>query len=98
MPMSELGSFGEGGRPGGEGRIVVDDPMHLGQEPRQLRDTPRCGARTRAGKPCRSPSVVAERDAGCTAARRDQGVLREPATAITSMAATRPRRWPLVDG
>ena len=36
----------------------MDDPKHLGQEPQQLRDTPRCGARTRAGKPCRSPSVA----------------------------------------
>jgi hypothetical protein len=42
------------------GRVyeMVDDPMHLSEEPESFRNTPRCGAKTRAGTPCRSPSVA----------------------------------------
>ena len=39
----------------------MNDPMHLAQEPPQLRAAARCGAKTRAGSPCQSPSVAAKR-------------------------------------
>jgi hypothetical protein len=37
---------------------MTHDPTHLAQEPEQLRQAPRCGARTRSGTPCRSPAVA----------------------------------------
>lgn len=33
------------------------DPMHPVMQPEILANAPRCGARTRAGTPCRSPAV-----------------------------------------
>jgi hypothetical protein len=30
------------------------DPMHLGNEPLQLRSAARCGAKTRSGRPCQA--------------------------------------------
>ena len=33
------------------------DPMQRGPEPESLRGARRCGAKTRTGKPCRSPAV-----------------------------------------
>ena len=38
-----------------------DDPMDLAQEPEQLRQAARCGARTRSGTPRRSPAVTGRR-------------------------------------
>jgi hypothetical protein len=35
--------------------------MHAGQEPEQLRQAARCGARTRSGRPCQSPAVTGRR-------------------------------------
>ena len=40
---------------------MTDDPMHPAQEPPHLRQAPRCGAKTRSGKPCRSPAVTGRR-------------------------------------
>jgi hypothetical protein len=40
---------------------MMHDPMHLAQEPEQLRQAVRCGARTRSGTPCRSPAVTGRR-------------------------------------
>jgi hypothetical protein len=40
---------------------MMHDPMHLAQEPEQLRQAARCGARTRSGMPCRSPAVTGKR-------------------------------------
>jgi hypothetical protein len=37
------------------------DPMHPAQEPEQLRQAARCGAKTRSGAPCRSPAVTGKR-------------------------------------
>ena len=37
---------------------MMHDPLHLAEEPRHLRNAARCGAKTRAGGPCRSPSVA----------------------------------------
>jgi hypothetical protein len=34
------------------------DPTHLGNEPFQLRSVPRCGAKTRSGRPCQAPAVA----------------------------------------
>ncbi len=35
----------------------ANNPMHPGNQPEILANAPRCGARTRAGAPCRSPAV-----------------------------------------
>jgi putative tryptophan/tyrosine transport system substrate-binding protein len=35
---------------------MTDDPRHPAQEPLHLRQAARCGAKTRSGKPCRSPA------------------------------------------
>jgi len=40
---------------------MMHDPMHPSNEPEPLRNAARCGAKTRAGKPCRSPSVAGKR-------------------------------------
>ena len=40
---------------------MMDDPMHPSKEPDLLRNAARCGARTRAGKPCQSPAVAGKR-------------------------------------
>ena len=40
---------------------MTHDPMHPGQEPEQLRQAARCGARTRSGRPCQSPAVTGRR-------------------------------------
>ena len=40
---------------------MMHDPMHPTGEPELLRNAARCGAKTRAGKPCRSPSVAGKR-------------------------------------
>jgi glucans biosynthesis protein len=37
---------------------MTHDPMHPAPEPEQLRQAPRCGARTRSGRPCQSPAVA----------------------------------------
>jgi hypothetical protein len=37
---------------------MTHDPMHLSGEPLQLRSAPRCGAKTRSGRPCQSPVVA----------------------------------------
>jgi hypothetical protein len=37
---------------------MTHDPMHPAQEPGQLHQAARCGAKTRAGTPCRSPAVT----------------------------------------
>jgi hypothetical protein len=37
------------------------DPMHRVEEPDQLREAARCGAKTRSGKPCRSPAANGKR-------------------------------------
>lgn len=47
--------------PGGGSRKVINDPMHPAEEPKQLRNAVRCGAKTRTGKPCQSPSVAGRR-------------------------------------
>jgi hypothetical protein len=39
----------------------MHDPKHLAQEPPQLRSAARCGAKTRSGNPCRSPSVAGKK-------------------------------------
>jgi hypothetical protein len=39
----------------------MDDPMHPIRQPEVLHNVVRCGARTRAGKPCRSPSVAGKK-------------------------------------
>ena len=39
----------------------MDDLMHPTTEPEVLHNAARCGARTRAGKPCRSPSVAGKK-------------------------------------
>jgi hypothetical protein len=36
---------------------MADNPMHPPEEPENLRDAPRCGAKTRFGAPCRSPAM-----------------------------------------
>jgi hypothetical protein len=36
---------------------MTHDPMQRGPQPVSLRQARRCGAKTRAGKPCRSPAV-----------------------------------------
>jgi glucans biosynthesis protein len=36
---------------------MTDDPIHRGAEPESLHQARRCGARTRTGRPCRSPAV-----------------------------------------
>jgi hypothetical protein len=51
----------EGRQPSGGGRELMDDPMHPTTEPEVLHNATRCGARTRAGKPCRSPSVAGKK-------------------------------------
>jgi hypothetical protein len=40
---------------------MTHDPMHPDEEPEQLREAARCGAKTRSGKPCRSPAVTGKR-------------------------------------
>jgi hypothetical protein len=35
-----------------------DDPIRPIQEPPPLQQAPRCGAKTRSGRPCRSPAVA----------------------------------------
>jgi hypothetical protein len=45
----------------GRGRKMTHDPMHPSQEPEQLRQAARFGARTRSGTPCRSPAVTGRR-------------------------------------
>ena len=40
---------------------MMHDPMHPSNEPELLRNAARCGAKTRAGTPCRSPSVGGKR-------------------------------------
>ena len=40
---------------------MMHDPMHPSHEPELLRNAARCGAKTRAGTPCRSPSVAGKR-------------------------------------
>ena len=40
---------------------MTHDPMHPADEPQQLRQAPRCGARTRSGRPCQSPAVTGRR-------------------------------------
>jgi hypothetical protein len=40
---------------------MTHDPMHLSHVPEQLRHVARCGARTRSGRPCRSPAVIGRR-------------------------------------
>ena len=37
------------------------DPIHPAQEPEQLRQAARCGAKTRSETPCRSPAVTGRR-------------------------------------
>jgi hypothetical protein len=46
-----------GERPGRRCKMT-DDPMHPSGEPLQLRSAPRCGAKTRSGRPCQSPVVA----------------------------------------
>jgi hypothetical protein len=36
---------------------MKNDPKQRGPQPTSLREARRCGAKTRAGKPCRSPAV-----------------------------------------
>jgi hypothetical protein len=36
---------------------MTDDLKHRSAEPIPLRQAPRCGAKTRTGRPCRSPAV-----------------------------------------
>jgi hypothetical protein len=45
----------------GRRRKMTDDPKQPAQKPHQFRDAAQCGARTRAGKPCRSPVVTGRR-------------------------------------
>ena len=76
---------------------MTDDPMHHTEvgsaEPQPLHQARRCGAKTRSGRPCRSPAVyAADRGAGCTGARPALVVLRASATAITGTGSTRKRR------
>jgi hypothetical protein len=40
---------------------MTHDPIHPVREPEHLRDAARCGAKTRSGKPCRSPAVTGKR-------------------------------------
>jgi len=40
---------------------MADNPMHPTDEPESLHSAPRCGARTRSGKPCRAPTVRGRR-------------------------------------
>jgi glucans biosynthesis protein len=40
---------------------MKDDPLHPTQVPSQLRQIPRFGAKTRSGRPCRSPAVTGRR-------------------------------------
>ncbi len=41
---------------------IRNNPMHrMTREPLPLRETPRCGAKTRSGKPCQSPAVRGRR-------------------------------------
>jgi hypothetical protein len=40
---------------------MTHDPMHLSHVPEQLRQVARCGARTRSGRPCRSPAAIGRR-------------------------------------
>jgi hypothetical protein len=40
---------------------MTHDPMHPAPEPKQLHQAPRCGARTRSGRPCQSPAVTGRR-------------------------------------
>ena len=40
---------------------MTHDPKHPGQEPEQLRQAARCGARTRSGRSCQSPAVTGRR-------------------------------------
>jgi hypothetical protein len=40
---------------------MTNDPLHPAQEPEHLRKAVRCGAKTRAGKPCQSPAVTGKR-------------------------------------
>lgn len=34
--------------------------------------SPRCGAKTRSGKPCMAPAVAGKKGAGCTVVRLDR--------------------------
>jgi hypothetical protein len=40
---------------------MTHDPMRPTPEPDRLRQAPRCGARTRSGRPCQSPAVTGRR-------------------------------------
>jgi hypothetical protein len=40
---------------------MTHDPIHPAREPEHLRDAAQCGAKTRSGKPCRSPAVAGKR-------------------------------------
>jgi len=40
---------------------MTHDPLHPTSEPEVLRSAARCGAKTRAGTPCRSPAVAGKR-------------------------------------
>jgi hypothetical protein len=40
---------------------MTDDPMHPAQVSQHLSQAARCGAKTRAGTPCRSPAVTGRR-------------------------------------
>jgi hypothetical protein len=52
----------QGRRHRGRRRKMMHDPMHHPTpEPGRLRQAPRCGARTRSGKPCQSPAVNGRR-------------------------------------
>jgi hypothetical protein len=56
---------------------MTHDPVHPAQEPEYPRKAVRCGAKTRSGKPCRSPAVAGKGDAECTVAREGLVDLRE---------------------
>lgn len=43
-----------------KGRVTVN-PINPMQQPAHLAEAPRCGAKTRAGTPCRSPAVKGKR-------------------------------------
>ena len=40
---------------------MTHDPTQPAQEPEQLRQAAQCGAKTRSGKPCRSPAANGKR-------------------------------------
>ena len=97
-PKANAGS-GRGRPPASNGDLIRDGTrvdetgLHMAPEPRHHRRntgpmlaSPRCGARTRSGQPCRAPAVREKRYVACMAARPAPARPREIRTRSSTAA------------